>query len=635
MFARLAAGALLCALVAGVAPAQAQDDPAAQQLADRYAPIVMVREQTDPPCDTSGEQYQLTSVDTMLGNPNATLRRTRADGRLEAVRTAPGVADIAGRGEGWYIDLRGRPRGNTCVYARDFAKLVGAGAAPGVTYARVARENGRPGVALQYWFFWYFNQFNDLHEGDWEGMQLVWDEADSPEEALQQPPSQMILFQHAGGERADWDAAKVEKDGDHPIVYAAAGSHATFYSSAVFVENGDHGSGLGCDNTSTPLRELRPTPILLPTTAPDTGPFAWLSYQGRWGQRESGYNNGPTGPATKTQWTQPISWMEQQRTTSARLPGGTLVGPQVTSAFCGTVAFASGIMNLPDTGRYIAYGVLALLAVLLALLIGATRWGPVDVDHLRTRRAFGQVLRTAGRLYRRHWALVLSCTVLPIALIGVVQWAYDTFLGAGRVGTAIGDVVDALSRPAAIAVINGVVIAMVLTLVRTGHAEVGGSWRLMASRFWRLFGAHLLYQLVTSVLALTVLLLPLAVWKLVGWAFVQQEILFEDRPIRGAFRASSRTVRGRWWHAARPRLFFYLLGLVAGPVCSFALIFTTLPLIWIDVFGAAIFALLLPYTALGTTLVYFDLQERAATEPVRSRRTWLRRPAPAPAGSTS
>jgi hypothetical protein len=523
------------------------------------------------------------------------------------------------------------------VYARDFAKLVGAGAAPVVTYARVAHENGRPGLALQYWFFWYFNQFNDLHEGDWEGMQLVWDEADSPEEALQQPPSQMILFQHAGGERADWDAAKVEKDGDHPIVYAAAGSHATFYSSAVFVENGDHGSGLGCDNTSTPLRELRPTPILLPTTAPDTGPFAWLSYEGRWGQRESGYNNGPTGPATKTQWTQPITWMEQQRTTSARLPGGTLVGPQVTSAFCGTVAFASGIMNLPDTGRYIAYGVLTLLAVLLALLIGATRWGPVDVDHLRTRRAFGQVLRTAGRLYRRHWALVLSCTVLPIALIGVVQWAYDTFLGAGRVRTAIGDVVDALSRPAAIAVINGVVIAMVLTLVRTGHAEVGGSWRLMASRFWRLFGAHLLYQLVTSVLALTVILLPLAVWKLVGWAFVQQEILFENRPIRGAFRASSRTVRGRWWHAARPLLFFYLLGLVAGPVCSFALIFTTLPLIWIDVFGAAIFALLLPYTALGTTLVYFDLQERAATEGARSRRSlrfWRRGttpPAPAPA----
>jgi len=635
MLARLVAGALACALVAGAAPAQAQDGPAAQQLADRYAPIVMVRKQVDPPCDTSREQYQPTDVGAVLGNETVTLRRTNANGRLEPVTKAPTARDIAGLGEGHYLDLRGHPRGNTCVYARDFAQLVADGKAPVVTYAHAATEDGRDGLALQYWFFWYFNQFNDLHEGDWEGMQLVWDEANTPAEALRQPPSRMILFQHAGGEQADWDDLKVEKEGDHPIVYAAAGSHATFYSSAVFVENGDHGSGLGCDDTSAPLRELRPRPILLPGTEPDSGPFAWLSYTGRWGQRESGYNNGPTGPSTKTQWTQPITWMEEQRTTSARLPGGTLVGPQVTSAFCGTVAFVTGVMNLPDTGRYIAYGVLALLAVLLALFVGATRWSPVDLDQLQARRAFGQVLRTAGRLYRRHWALVLSCTILPIALIGLVQWAYDTYLSRGEVARGIGDVIDALSRPAAIAVVNGVVIAMVLTLVRTGRADVGGSWRLMASRFWRLFGAHLLYQLVTTVLAATVILLPVAVWKLVGWAFVQQEILFEDRRVRGAFRASAQTVRGHWWHAARPLLFFYLLGLVAGPICSFALIFTALPLFWIDLFGATIFALLLPYTAMGTTLVYFDLQERAATEPVRPRRSWFRRPAPAPAASTS
>jgi len=627
---RLVGALLACVLAGGAADARAAGD--AQRLADRYAPIVMVRKQVDPPCDTSREQYQLTDVGTVLGNPTVTLRRTNADGRLEPVTKAPTVQDIAGLGEGHYLDLRGHPRGDTCVYARDFAALVAAGRAPVVTYAHIAREDGEPGLALQYWFFWYFNQFNDLHEGDWEGMQLVWDEASTPAEALREAPSEMILFQHAGGERAGWDDAEVEKDGDHPVVYAAAGSHATFYSPAVFVENGGHGSGLGCDNTATPLRELRPQPVLLPDDAPDAGPFAWLSYTGRWGQRESGYNNGPTGPATKTQWTQPISWMEQQRTTSARLPGGAFVGPQVTSAFCGTVAFVTGVMNLPDTGRAIAIGVLALLGVLLALFVGATRWGPVDLERLRARRAFGQVLRTAGRLYRRHWALVLSCTILPIALMGVVQWGYDAFLARGQVAVAIGDVIDALSRAGAIAVVNGVVIAMVVTLVRAGRADVGHSWALMGRRFWRLLGAHLLYQLGTTLLAATIILLPVAVWKLVGWGFVQQEILFEDRRVRGAFRASSQTVRGHWWHAARPLLFFYVLGLVAGPICSFALIFTALPLIWIDVVGAAIFALLIPYTAMGTTLVYLDLKERAATERARPRRGWFRRPAPAPAG---
>ena len=46
-----------------------------------------------------------------------------------------------------------------------------------ITYAHIAHETGHAGFALQYWFFWYFNQFNDLHEGDWEGMQLAWESA--------------------------------------------------------------------------------------------------------------------------------------------------------------------------------------------------------------------------------------------------------------------------------------------------------------------------------------------------------------------------------------------------------------------------------------------------------------------------
>ena len=133
------------------------------------------------------------------------------------------------------------------------------GKAPAVTYAHIARESGHSGFALQYWFFWYFNQFNDLHEGDWEGMQLTF-EADTPRGgAGGEEPSEIILFQHAGGERANWDDSKVQKEGTHPIVYPAAGSHATFYDSAVYVQNGQNGSGVGCDNTSEPLRELRPT----------------------------------------------------------------------------------------------------------------------------------------------------------------------------------------------------------------------------------------------------------------------------------------------------------------------------------------------------------------------------------------
>src|SRR3954464_2971564 len=85
-----------------------EDVRAAQQLAQRYAPIAMLREQTDPPCKTSEEQYQPTSVDAVLGNPTVTLTHELPDGRLEDVKRAPSAADIAGLREGYYLDYEGR-----------------------------------------------------------------------------------------------------------------------------------------------------------------------------------------------------------------------------------------------------------------------------------------------------------------------------------------------------------------------------------------------------------------------------------------------------------------------------------------------------------------------------------------------
>jgi hypothetical protein len=376
---------------AGAAPAGS----AAQRLAETYAPIAMLREQREPPCDTAEEQYQPTTVGTVLDNPDVVLDHLVPDKGLEEVKKAPSAADIAGLDENFYLNLNGEVLDDTCVYAKAFARLKREGKASAVVYAHIARETGSSGLALQYWFFWYFNQFNDLHEGDWEGMQLAF-EGNSAAEALREEPYEMILFQHAGGERASWSDSKVHKEGIHPVLYPAAGSHATFYDSAVYVENGQNGSGLGCDNTSEPLRELPLRPVLLPTEPVPRGPFKWLTFHGHWGENEKGYNNGPTGPTTKTQWNEPFAWMAQQRSTSPRLPGGSIVGPAVTGAFCGAVASASDLINLEAKSRPAAIATLLVLGILLVLLIGLTRWGPVDLTELRARRSFGQLILQPG-----------------------------------------------------------------------------------------------------------------------------------------------------------------------------------------------------------------------------------------------
>lgn len=58
---------------AGSDGAGRQGETAAERLAQTYAPVTMVREQQDPPCDTAAEQYEPTDVGTVLGNPAVTL----------------------------------------------------------------------------------------------------------------------------------------------------------------------------------------------------------------------------------------------------------------------------------------------------------------------------------------------------------------------------------------------------------------------------------------------------------------------------------------------------------------------------------------------------------------------------------
>jgi hypothetical protein len=622
--------ALLLALVvpAAARAATPEVESPAEELALKYVPITELREETDPPCDTSQEQYQPTSVDTVLGNPDVVLQHgAESGGPLVDVRHAPTAAQIAGLGHGWYLNLDGRVLGNTCVYARAFKKLIDEGKAPAVTYAHIAREKGHSGFALQYWFFWYFNQFNDLHEGDWEGMQVTF-EADTPAVALHEEPSEIILFQHAGGERAKWTDGKVQKDETHPIVYPAAGSHATFYDSAVYVENGQHGSGLGCDNTTSPLRELTLTPVLMPGGVTSSGQFAWTSYYGRWGEREKGFNNGPTGPQTKTQWREPFTWMEKQRTTSPRLPGGTIAGPQVTKAFCGAVAAASELINLDAESPGAAAATVIVLAILLILFVGFTRWRPVEIDNLRRRRAFGQILRAARQFYGRHWKVLLPVALAALVLIGVTNLLAGLITesaprkGETGINLAWADLLEQFIRPVAQALVAAIAIVVAREAIRNKEVGFVQAVRGVKARFWRVVGAQLLATIGVLLLALTVIGLPFALWKLVGWAFVQEEVIFTDKSFRESFRGSSELVRGRWLRTGRVIVIFYVIGIAAGPILTFALIFTALPLFWINVIGSLVFALLIPFTALGGTFLYFDLSVREEEEPSKPRRSW-------------
>ncbi len=141
--------------------------------------------------------------------------------------------------------LRGRVPGDTAIAASMLYRSLQETGERYCYYGRVVRENGW--VALQYWFFYPFNNWrsgffgvND-HEGDWEMVCIYCSENDSnaenasPEELL--APEWVAYASHdfSGDDlRRRWDDPEVDKVIDangnpHPVVYAGAGSHASYF----------------------------------------------------------------------------------------------------------------------------------------------------------------------------------------------------------------------------------------------------------------------------------------------------------------------------------------------------------------------------------------------------------------------
>ena len=264
------AAALLVALVAVLAvtggtasadqPAQqSSPDELRQQLAERFAPIMMLKQQEEE-CSTDGEQYRPGPIDIVLDNPEIALRQV---GRSDpVVMRAPRASDLFGLGEGFFLDFPGNSLTPGCIYERDFRKYTAD--RPAAIYAHVVQQPDEPDmVFVQYWFYWYYNDWNNKHESDWEGITLKF-EASSVEEALaNRNRSRWAISQHEGGERADWDDAKLEREGDRPVVYSSAGSHASYFGSALYLGRAAS-EGFGCDNTDGPSERVDPEVILLP-----------------------------------------------------------------------------------------------------------------------------------------------------------------------------------------------------------------------------------------------------------------------------------------------------------------------------------------------------------------------------------
>ena len=417
----------------GADPVRAQDDSvsdAARELAERFAPIVVLKEQAGP-CDREGEAFAPMSVEVVLDNDDVLLRQAGTGDPV--VRRAPTAADLFGRGDGFFLDFNGLALKPECVYEKDFDAYT-AGTDP-VVYAQVVQQPDEPDfLAVQYWLYWYYNDWNNTHESDWEFIQVLF-EASTVDEALASEPVEVGYAQHEGGERADWDSDKLEREGTRPVVYSSSGSHASYFGSSVFL--GRSGSeGFGCDTTVGPSVRTQPGVILLPASVDDADDeFAWLAFTGRWGERQRGPFNGPTGPNTKPQWSAPIDWQQDLRSSSVDIPGSDDGSTTILDTFCSVVGTGSNLYREAQESPSTALILIVIVVWALRAWARRTDWSSVPAVPLRQRRRTGQMIRGAFASYWTSRGAIggIAILYLPAAIVvGVVGATTHVQRGASR-----------------------------------------------------------------------------------------------------------------------------------------------------------------------------------------------------------
>jgi hypothetical protein len=604
-------------------PVAAADLAAETALAERYAPVVRVVEQLEE-CG-HGEPYRPTDVDLLFDEPTVALRGPWNP--VDLVRIGPTADDIADLYE-YHLDFPGNALNPGCDYER-WDRRLREGHEPTV-YAHVASEPARPGkLALQYWLFYTYNDWNNLHEGDWEMVQVLFDAADAAE-ALAEKPVSVGYSQHEGAEGADWDDEKLELvDGRRPVVYPAAGSHANFFDPALFVGSSGE-QGVGCDDTRGPHLELEPKVVTIPSDASAAGAtMPWLTFEGRWGELQDAFFNGPTGPNMKTQWTEPLTWSEGWRPRAYAVPTSGVFGTGATDFFCQAVESGSrGLVKfLRNPGLTLL--VLAGLVGLAWFGIARATWRPVAPLRAARRRTWGQVLSAAGRMYVKRPRLFLGIGILLIPLGAVISIVQALVLGGfGLAG------VDATGEGAGALVLLLVAIGLTLTLlglalVQAATAcalilidageEIGPveAYRRALVQIRPLLGALGIAVGVWVLLTATAFLFPVALWLAVRWSLLAPVVEIEGRSAVSALRRSSELVRGHWLRVASLVGVGTVLALAAGPFLGALLILLTdAPPALLNVLAGVVYALAMPFVALTTAYVYFDARTRFELEPV-------------------
>ncbi len=600
--------------------------PAAEQeLLARYQPFFRYADDDD--CGPAS--YRPLDVTPMFDNKQIVLRGPWD--AFNVVQIAPSAAQVGEGLPGYHLDFPGDAlRPDECVYYDLQTSLMKKH--PTTIYGRVASDPAVPGrIAAQYWFFYIYNDWKNRHEGDWEMIQIEFS-ASTAEEALTMSPDVAAYSQHTGARVLPWnDPEMMIEDATHPLVFPAAGSHASYTRPGMYIARGGR-QGLGCDDARANEETEHPELVVLPSDlnlAVKEQP--WVAFEGRWGELQPAFYNGPTGPIDKLQWAEPFAWSSDRgnQRPAARMPSTGLSLTPATDAFCTMVSGGAGI-TLFGLDRPSALLIVAAIVVgLLAFAASRTRWQPSNPMRLARKRRLGQIFTASGRMMRRHPLTFLGVGLVAI-VVGVAaaaaQWAAGSLNSAGSsdVGTAV--------------------LASILIWVATALPVIGfiviiaaGAW--LVQHFDQKDEQTSLAALRRVLPRLPLLAIPLLALLIVqfvmefslifGIVFAVLVIRIALAPVilgvddapdaRHPLLASIRLTRGHTWRTAVVVLGVAGVALLIGPsIGVLAMILTGWSFTVVNLIAAVVHTVTLSYAAIVMTYLYADLRVRkAGAEPAQ------------------
>ena len=287
----------------------------AAALAERFCPVFYLKGD-----DGVVENYEPASIETLVSQ--ALFQETDNKAFSEKA-TLPGMKQY--QDSTYYLDVPDLSPASAPEilpgYKASYDLLKQQGYAPTV-YARVVEMVEGRHTIVQYWTFYYFNDWRNVHEGDWELVEIVFPGLSVGDIIAQnQEPLFAAYSQHQAGQRMSWEDMKVQGlvEDTHPSVYVARGSHANYFLP------GQYWSVLDFDDTGLESwNRIQPDEVVLLDES-DEITQDWLSFQGKWGEN-LGFTisveqltfgqSGPYGPSwyegqPSNRWKAPYAWAEE------------------------------------------------------------------------------------------------------------------------------------------------------------------------------------------------------------------------------------------------------------------------------------------------------------------------------------